>query len=71
MNHQTEAIATKTVTGIATANLGLAAYLDVIQGMLGILATLLGLTLTSILIYKEVKTMINQKKEHKRRAEDK
>lgn len=71
MNHQTDAIATKAVTGIATANLGLAAYLDVIQGMLAILATLLGLTLTSLLIYKEIRVMINQKREHKRRLEDK
>lgn len=69
MNHQ-EAIATKTAAGVTTLNIGVAAYLDVIQGGLAILATLLGILLTSILIYKEITFMRNKAINHKRRKSD-
>lgn len=70
MNHDTEAVVTKAMTGVATANIGVAAYLDIIQGALGIVATLLGIVLTSILIYREVRTIVTKAKQHKRRSSD-
>jgi hypothetical protein len=67
---QLDAIATKTTVAIATASTGLVTHLQVVQSTLGIIASLVGIALTSILVYKEVKTLINKAKEHKRRHDD-
>jgi len=69
-----DATAAKATAGSVTAATGLATYLEAINGALGIAATVLGILLTSWLIFKEVRQEINRRKANKgklqRRATD-
>lgn len=69
-HHEIEAVATKATVAAMTTGAGLASYLQVIQGILGVIATLAGIVLTSMLIYKEVTRIRSQAKRHKRRYDD-
>jgi len=58
----------KATVGSVTAATGLATYFDAISSALGIVATLLGIGLTSWMIYKEIR---QERERHvKKRNED-
>ncbi len=67
-----DAIAAKVTVGTATAGAGLASGLEVMQTGLSIVATILGVILTSWIIYKEIRAEMERRelKKLKRRATD-
>jgi len=56
----------KATVGSVTAATGLATYFDAISSVLGIVATLLGIGLTSWMIYKEIRHERERQKRNKK-----
>lgn len=68
-----DATVQKTMVGTATAGAGLASGLELMQTGLSIVATLLGVILTSWIIYKEIRAELERRhlRKLKRRSTDK